>query len=89
MINRPLLLAVLLGVAATAPALAQSGDAAYCQAMSEEYTRYVQNSDARRTSPAPVAISDAMAKCKSDSAHAIPVLEKALKDARVDLPARG
>jgi len=87
--TRQLLLAALLGSAVTGPAFAQSDDATYCQAMSDKYTRYVQNSETtRHTSRPPVAISDAMSKCKSDSAHSIPVLEKALKDAKIDLPAR-
>jgi hypothetical protein len=87
--TRQLLLAALLGSAVTGPAFAQSEPTAYCQAMSDKYTRYVQNTEnTRRVSQPPVAVSDAMSKCKTDSAHAIPVLEKALQDAKVDLPAR-
>lgn len=62
----------------------QSADARYCDALIEVY----RDSVAKTADPAatvPVAIS----KCQSgDTAAGIPVLEKALTDARVTLPPR-
>ena len=63
-------------------ALAQSADAKYCAALSAEY---------RKLNPAQSsgAEADAMAKCAAgDTATGIPILEKALKDAKVTLPPR-
>jgi len=64
-------------------ALAQSADAKYCAALSAEY-RKLNSSNTSGVQ------SDAMAKCAADdTAAGIPVLEKALKDAKVTLPPRG
>jgi hypothetical protein len=63
-------------------ALAQSADAKYCAALSAEY---------RKLNPAQSSgtEADAMAKCAAgDTATGIPILEKALKDAKVTLPPR-
>ncbi len=77
---------ILLPVAA----LAQSAsDATYCQALSAKYQRYVGDNDIKHRGLMPDASVDtAIARCQSDAASSIPVLEKALKDAKVDLPPR-
>jgi hypothetical protein len=63
-------------------AFAQSADTKYCDALSAAYrTSGVSKGD----SPEAVA----MAKCKTDPASSIPVLEKSLKDNKVALPPRG
>jgi hypothetical protein len=63
-------------------AFGQSADAKYCEALS---TKYREVSSFQSDSPEAVA----MAKCKAgDTAAGIPVLEKALKDAKVPLPPR-
>ncbi len=77
---------VIAGLALSAPlaAFAQSADAKYCNALIDKY----RNTVAKTADPAaevPVAIS----KCQSgDTAAGIPVLEKALRDAKVELPPR-
>jgi hypothetical protein len=63
-------------------AFGQSADAKYCEALS---TKYREVSSFQSDSPEAVA----MAKCKAgDTASGIPVLEKALKNAKVPLPPR-
>jgi hypothetical protein len=58
----------------------QSADAKYCEALSMKYREV---SSFQSDSPQAVAI------CKAgDTASGIPVLEKALKDAKVPLPSR-
>jgi hypothetical protein len=72
-------------------ALAQSGDAAYCSALAEKYQHYVGQNDAAHRAQNPMAsINNAISDCTSGkAASAIPVLEKALQDAKVDLPPHG
>jgi hypothetical protein len=87
-----LLLSMLacFALAANLPASAQSGDVAYCQALAQKYQRYVGDSDARRKGQMRDSKLDAaIAQCSSNSAAAIPVLEQALRDAKVELPSRG
>jgi hypothetical protein len=63
-------------------AFGQSADAKYCEALSMKYREV---SSFQSDSVEAVA----MAKCKAgDTAAGIPVLEKALKDAKVPLPPR-
>lgn len=82
--------ALALAVALPLAALAQADDVAYCKALSDKYKRYVSNDDAGRRSRTPNVTADtAMARCPTDAAGSIPVLEKALKDALLDLPPRG
>jgi hypothetical protein len=76
---------VIAGVSLLLPltASAQSNDAKYCTALADAYTRYVGRSDTQHRGPAPNAsIKVAMDRCD------IPVLEKALTDAKVELPKR-
>ena len=71
-----------------AMAFAQMSDAAYCSALTERYQTYVHNSSTNRNPPSPDAES-AIAQCKAgNTAAGIPVLERKLRDARVDLPKR-
>jgi hypothetical protein len=78
---------VLLAAAAFAlpfAAAAQSNDAKYCKALSDTYRQTVAK-DTTPNADVPVA----MAKCEAgDPAVGIPILEKALKDAKVNLPPR-
>jgi hypothetical protein len=79
----------LLIAAMPTGALAQSADTNYCNALSATYEKYVNNpTGGRGNSPANVRISDAQSQCVSNPAAGIPVLERALKDARVNLPPR-
>jgi hypothetical protein len=85
--GRSAALAVLLPLAAAA----QADDAAYCQALSQQYARYVvkiDNGNTRVTGNPDGMV--AMEQCKTgQAAQAIPVLERKLRDAKVNLPPRG
>ena len=72
-------------------ALAQSNDAAYCQALVQKYETYVSKKDvSHRGGQAPNASVDtAISQCPTQPGASIPVLEKALQNAKVDLPKRG
>ena len=68
---------------------AQSTDKQYCSALSAKYDRYINNLDmGKGMQPTNATISDAKAKCASNPVAAIPVLERALKDSKIDLPPR-
>ena len=58
--------------------------------LAQKYQRYIGQNDAKRRAQNPDAtMNNAIAECSSGkAAHAIPVLEKALQDAKVDLPPR-
>jgi hypothetical protein len=69
---------------------AQSSDAAYCRALADNYTTYVNDPNSRRPQPANAEVQSAIAKCQAgDTAAGIPPLEKALTNARITLPSRG
>ena len=64
-------------------ALAQTSDAQYCAQLIQMYREYVGAN--RASGDVPMAI----AKCnEGDTATGIPILEKALRDARITLPPR-
>ncbi len=70
-------------------ASAQSNDAAYCAALSEKYTRYLDMDQGRGQQPQSLDARVAVQKCAAgDTADSIPVLENALKRAMLDLPPR-
>ena len=70
-------------------AFAQSNDAKYCQALSDKYDAYLNMGQNRGAQPQSVDARVALEKCKAgDTAAGIPPLEKALKDAKLDLPPR-
>jgi hypothetical protein len=80
---------LLASFACALPAVsfAQSADAGYCIALSSKYQRYVASNDPHHRTPTPSGnVSNAMASCQADASRAIPVLEKALRDAHVELP---
>jgi hypothetical protein len=71
-------------------AVGQTSDQNYCNALSQKYQAYVGNMNTGR-SPRSGTLDAQLAieQCKSgNTAAAIPVLEKKLRDARVDLPPR-
>jgi hypothetical protein len=70
-------------------AVAQRNDAAYCAALSEKFDSYLDTAGDKGGRATPTDIVVAQGKCKSDPGSAIPVLEKALKAARLSLPSRG
>lgn len=81
--------AVGLGLSLAGTAAAQTGDTAYCTELSHSYTKYVAdpNSPRNPTNP-PADVATAQSKCSSDPGAAIPVLEHALTDRKITLPAR-
>jgi hypothetical protein len=83
------LLFVAALVLSPARALAQANDAAYCAALSEKFDSYLDTAGDKGGRATPTDVVMAQGKCKSDPTSAIPVLEKALKAARLSLPSRG
>ncbi len=82
-----LLPALALSLPCTASA--QSNDAAYCTALSEKYQRYLGMNQGRTVQPQSLDAQVAVQKCAAgDAAGSIPVLEKALLGARLELPPR-
>jgi len=84
-----LLLFVAVILLLPALAAAQGNDAAYCAALSEKFDSYLDTAGDKGGRATPTDVVVAQGKCKSDPALAIPVLEKALKGARLSLPSRG
>ena len=79
-----------LALAVAVPALAQSNDATYCNALSSEYQRYMStNASGRHTHDQSAAARIAMDKCKANDYSGIPVLEQELRNAKLELPSRG
>jgi hypothetical protein len=74
---------VCASVALPLTAFAQMSDTEYCNALSKLYRETIPG-----TATPDVTVPDAMSKCGSSPAGAIPVLEKALKDNKVTLPKR-
>jgi hypothetical protein len=72
-------------------ASAQSSDADYCRALIQKYETYVANMSIGHTPGSPtIDGSVAVTQCKDgNTAAGIPVLERKLRDAKVDLPPRG
>ncbi len=88
-ISTKILVGGALAMALPLSALAQSDDTAYCNKLSNTYKRYVgAESPHRGRAPDTASVDIAMAHCQSDAANSIAVIEKALKDAKVDLPPR-
>lgn len=72
-----------------AAAFAQSNDAKYCQALTEKYDAYLNMGQNKGQQPQSLDARVGIEKCKAgDTAAGIPPLEKALKDAKLDLPPR-
>jgi hypothetical protein len=71
-----------------AAAFAQSSDAQYCKALVDKYEQYLDMSSKRGQQPQGIAARDGVEKCKAGDPSGIPAIEKALKDAKYDLPPR-
>ena len=82
-----MIFATVLPAAASAQSLA---DGAYCAALGAKYQRYVgDNQVQHRSQQRNATVDAAIAQCSSNSANSIPIIEKALRDAQVELPPRG
>jgi hypothetical protein len=67
----------------------QSSDAAYCAALIQQYQKFLIRTSGHSPNPGTVDGSVAVDQCKSgNTAAGIPVLERKLRDARIDLPKR-
>jgi hypothetical protein len=81
------LLAVVV-VSLPGAAFAQSTDAAYCGALVGKYEHYLDMGSKKGRQPQSLEARTAVAKCKSGDPSGIPGIEKALLDAKLDLPSR-
>jgi hypothetical protein len=83
-VKRILFLLSFIAALPTATDAAQGDDKAYCAQLSAIYRRYVQNGPGRRFD---VEASTALDDCsKGNTATAIPVLEKKLRESGFTLP---
>lgn len=69
-------------------AIAQSPDAAYCSALAAKYDQYLDMPSKGGQQPQSLDTRVAVEKCKAGDASGIGGIEKALRDARFDLPPR-
>jgi hypothetical protein len=84
------ILMVCVGALLPAAAWADQSDAAYCAALGKKYEQYVgDNAASHRGQQRDATVATAISKCDTDAANSIPVIEQALKNAKVDLPPRG
>ena len=83
-----LLPVVAVVLAFPAASFGQSKDAAYCAALVAKYEQYLDQGYKRGNQPQNVATKDGVEKCKTGDTSGIPAIEKALKDAKFDLPPR-
>jgi hypothetical protein len=68
---------------------APMSDAAYCATLINTYQKYiVETRDPDTKGPMRADLDAAVARCQAGDATGIPPLEKALRDARFNLPAR-
>jgi len=84
------ILMVCVGALLPTATWAQQGDAAYCATLGKTYERYVgDNAASHRGQQRDATVATAITRCGTDAANSIPVIEQALKNAKVDLPPRG
>jgi hypothetical protein len=83
---RGLLAAVVFALPTAA--FSQSSDVKYCGALVAKYDSFLNQDPRRGEQPQGAAGRAAAAKCKAGDTSGIPDLEKALKDAKLDLPPR-
>jgi hypothetical protein len=70
-------------------AFAQSSDVAYCKALVAKYEQYLDQSSKKGEQPMNVDTKAGVEKCRAGDPAGISAIEKALKDAKFDLPPRG
>jgi len=81
------LLAIVALLLPTA-AFAQSSDAKYCAALVRKYEAFLDQSQKKGESPQNLTAKVGVEKCKAGDTSGIPAIEKALQDAKFDLPPR-
>jgi hypothetical protein len=85
---RPLLIAGL-SMALPLAASAQSPDAKYCQALLTKYDTYILKASGHSPRRGDTAAEVAATKCRNGDSAGIPELERALQNAKIELPPRG
>jgi hypothetical protein len=87
--NAPLK-SILVAAVATLPgiAFAQMSDAKYCSALVNKYESFLDQSQKKGEQPQNLAVKAAVEKCKAGDTSGIATIETALRDAKIDLPAR-
>jgi hypothetical protein len=79
----------LLAVGLPLTASAQVSDATYCRRLTARYQAFVENMYGHSEQPGSLDGQVAKEQCKQgDTADGIPVLERKLQDARINLPSR-
>ena len=69
---------------------ARADDVTYCRALAQQYQRYVVKVDNGHTvQRGSTDASVALEQCRNGNTAGIPVLERELRNAKVELPARG
>ena len=71
-----------------AASFAQSSDAAYCRALVAKYEAYLDQNPRLGASPQGLDAKVGVEKCKTGDTAGIPAIEKALKNAKLDVPPR-
>jgi hypothetical protein len=79
---------VAAALAFPAASVAQSSDAAYCKALVAKYEAYLDQNRRLGRTPQGLDAKVGVEKCKTGDTAGIPAIEKALKDAKFDLPPR-
>jgi len=67
----------------------QGSDTAYCPALTQEYQRYLLKLGAHNYNPGTVDGAVAVEQCKAGNTSAAFRAERKLRDAKIELPARG
>ena len=65
---------------------AQTAGNAYCAALVQKYEQYLDKDGRQGIQPQSLDARAAAERCKAGDASGVPALEKALKDAKIDLP---
>lgn len=81
--------AVVVATLMPLAAFAESTDATYCTALVQKYEQYVDKNSGRVQAPQSLDARTGVEKCKAGDTSGIPAIEKALKNAKIDLPPRG
>jgi len=79
---------VAVALAFPAASFGQSKDDAYCAALVAKYERYLDQDSRQGLQQQNIGTKAAVEKCKKGDTSGIPAIEKAFKDAKLDLPPR-
>jgi hypothetical protein len=68
---------------------AQSANSTYCAALAQKYEQYLDMNTGHNQQPQSLDARAGVEKCKAGDVSGIPAIEKALRNAKIDLPPRG